>query len=334
MHLAKRVAASSFSLLLTVGLAGCLLAPTEGTDPLADPVDAAIGQAESAYTSIPSWNTLSIPNSGESGLRSCLTDLAYGSSPGARVGFATCDMVGGDPASALWTWDAFTTSTGRLRGWWNMCLSSNGTMQACNTSADQTWVRTLYTSANLQGVQWSYCKPRAFVGAPLYFLNSDASGNFVLTRVLNGSSVPQLYEFNSASPMDELEVYRNFRCLRPSASAPGEAVRIYECLPQEQNGPLIHGWSWNATTHEMKNDGYCLDAQAYGTANGTAVQMWACTGASNQKWTWGAGGSLRSYDGTGRCLDVAGYATAEGSPLQLYDCTGGVNQAFMHADSN
>ncbi|KAA9373161.1 RICIN domain-containing protein, partial [Microbispora cellulosiformans] len=29
----------------------------------------------------------------------------------------------------------------------------------------------------------------------------------------------------------------------------------------------------------------CLDVASSGTANGTKVQIWSCTGANNQKWT-------------------------------------------------
>ncbi|MFJ2200972.1 RICIN domain-containing protein [Streptomyces violaceusniger] len=31
-------------------------------------------------------------------------------------------------------------------------------------------------------------------------------------------------------------------------------------------------------------DGKCLDAVGHGTANGTALEIWACTGGANQIW--------------------------------------------------
>ena len=31
--------------------------------------------------------------------------------------------------------------------------------------------------------------------------------------------------------------------------------------------------------------GKCLDVTGNNSANGTALQIWTCTGAANQKWT-------------------------------------------------
>jgi hypothetical protein len=31
--------------------------------------------------------------------------------------------------------------------------------------------------------------------------------------------------------------------------------------------------------------GLCLDASGLGTANGTKIQLWSCTGGSNQHWS-------------------------------------------------
>jgi hypothetical protein len=33
------------------------------------------------------------------------------------------------------------------------------------------------------------------------------------------------------------------------------------------------------------NANKCLDATGMSSANGTRLQIWACTGAANQKWT-------------------------------------------------
>ncbi|WP_275409684.1 RICIN domain-containing protein [Microbispora rosea] len=32
--------------------------------------------------------------------------------------------------------------------------------------------------------------------------------------------------------------------------------------------------------------GLCLDAVGQGTGNGTQIQLYACHGGANQKWTW------------------------------------------------
>ncbi|MDX5570571.1 RICIN domain-containing protein [Streptomyces sp. ID05-04B] len=36
--------------------------------------------------------------------------------------------------------------------------------------------------------------------------------------------------------------------------------------------------------------GLCLDVTGTGTANGSKIQLWSCTGAPNQKWSASSGG--------------------------------------------
>ncbi|MFD1078905.1 ricin-type beta-trefoil lectin domain protein [Longispora fulva] len=80
--------------------------------------------------------------------------------------------------------------------------------------------------------------------------------------------------------------------------------------------------------------GRCLNITGSGTANGTAVQSWDCTGAANQVWK-------RQTDllvstplvnpATGKCLDMdSTYGGANGSIVQLWDCSPGAwNQLWQ-----
>jgi hypothetical protein len=62
--------------------------------------------------------------------------------------------------------------------------------------------------------------------------------------------------------------------------------------------------------------------------NGAPVTLQACTGNTNQLWTF-EGGSIKIF-GT-KCLDVKDGGTANGTPLQIYDCTAGnKNQQFTY----
>ncbi|QNP68071.1 RICIN domain-containing protein [Streptomyces roseirectus] len=72
--------------------------------------------------------------------------------------------------------------------------------------------------------------------------------------------------------------------------------------------------------------GKCLDVSGAGTANGTAVQTWACGGGSNQIWSAYTDGTLRSM---GKCLDAAGGGTANGTKVQLWACHGGAAQVWQ-----
>lgn len=74
-----------------------------------------------------------------------------------------------------------------------------------------------------------------------------------------------------------------------------------------------------------ENSGACLDAENYGTANGTAVQQWACPApGTNAEWTLSEG-KHDSYRITnvnaGLVLQVADGSTDEGAQLQLWEAS-------------
>lgn len=59
--------------------------------------------------------------------------------------------------------------------------------------------------------------------------------------------------------------------------------------------------------------------------DGTRVQQWDCSGATNQQWI--AGGTsgwvtLRNRRNQNLCLDVSGANFADGAPLQVFTCNG------------
>jgi len=62
-----------------------------------------------------------------------------------------------------------------------------------------------------------------------------------------------------------------------------------------------------------------------GTANGTPVWMWDCTGGSAQQWTFTDYLSIRNANG--KCLDVPNGAAQV--PLQMWDCLNNTNQQWF-----
>ena len=72
--------------------------------------------------------------------------------------------------------------------------------------------------------------------------------------------------------------------------------------------------------------GKCLDVSGFGTADGTAVQIWSCGDSVNQLWSAYTDGTLRSM---GKCLEAAGFGTANGTKVQLWACHGGSNQIWQ-----
>jgi hypothetical protein len=77
----------------------------------------------------------------------------------------------------------------------------------------------------------------------------------------------------------------------------------------------------------------CLDIQKNGTADGTPVQLWDCSGNGNQQWRLTAGAMVNPA--SGKCLDVAGGGTANGTQVRLWTCNGlGAQQWVPQANGN
>jgi hypothetical protein len=90
--------------------------------------------------------------------------------------------------------------------------------------------------------------------------------------------------------------------------------------PSESTGQGVTSVAFSGPIHPQASAGLCLDVVGQGTANGTAVQVWSCSGNPNQQWTYD-GTSLRVYGD--KCLDVTNGNTADGTKLQIWDCAAG-----------
>ncbi|MFG1812050.1 endo-1,4-beta-xylanase, partial [Streptomyces sp. NPDC049040] len=66
---------------------------------------------------------------------------------------------------------------------------------------------------------------------------------------------------------------------------------------------------------------------AAGTGTGVKVQIYTCWGADNQKWRINSDGTIVGVQ-SGLCLDATGAATANGTKIQLWTCNGGSNQKW------
>ncbi|PWK43496.1 type 1 glutamine amidotransferase [Actinoplanes xinjiangensis] len=73
--------------------------------------------------------------------------------------------------------------------------------------------------------------------------------------------------------------------------------------------------------------GKCADVSGASSTDGTKIQLWRCTGSTNQRWTV-EGNTLRAL---GKCMGVAGGATANGALIQLSTCTGSGGQTWTPA---
>ena len=71
--------------------------------------------------------------------------------------------------------------------------------------------------------------------------------------------------------------------------------------------------------------GRCLDDPNSSTTNGTQMQIWDCSGQSNQRWTITASKQLTVL---GKCLDASGQGTTNGTAAIIWDCNGQTNQQW------
>lgn len=119
----------------------------------------------------------------------------------------------------------------------------------------------------------------------------------------------------------------------------GVAAGITKALGE---ATIHYMWARSPLWHEVKLlnrlSGKSLDLSGWGTANGSAVQVWEYGGGSNQRWSflYGREGSLQVVSmHCPRVLDVPGSVDSN-HPLQVWDYWAGYNQNFrIHRhDSN
>jgi hypothetical protein len=72
--------------------------------------------------------------------------------------------------------------------------------------------------------------------------------------------------------------------------------------------------------------GRCLDVPNASQTDGTYLQIYDCSGGTNQQWTLTSSNQLTVYGN--KCLDVPGHATTAGTRVQIWSCSGGANQQW------
>ncbi|MGC4771798.1 RICIN domain-containing protein [Micromonospora sp. DT44] len=99
--------------------------------------------------------------------------------------------------------------------------------------------------------------------------------------------------------------------------------------PTGSAGP-ISPTAWHTVVN--RGNGKCVDARAAGTANGTAIQQYACNNSTAQQYQFvpTSDGYLRvnNRNNSAQVLDVTDRSTADSAPIQLWSYSGGVNQQW------
>jgi GH25 family lysozyme M1 (1,4-beta-N-acetylmuramidase) len=94
------------------------------------------------------------------------------------------------------------------------------------------------------------------------------------------------------------------------------------------SGSATFTWTVNAapnsgatgTIKQWGGSNKCLEDSGAKTSNGAAVDLWSCSGKSNQSWTMAQDGTVRVL---GKCLDAVGEGKTNGTKLQLWACNSG-----------
>lgn len=100
-------------------------------------------------------------------------------------------------------------------------------------------------------------------------------------------------------------------------AAAGTQLQLWDCVTGNSN----QDWTLWADG-SVRHAGMCLDVAGAGTAEGTPVQLAACTGAVSQRWANIEG--LRNLN-SGLCLDAVGDAYGNGTLLQIWECNSSLN---------
>ncbi|MGW3962603.1 ricin-type beta-trefoil lectin domain protein [Amycolatopsis sp. NPDC005003] len=131
-------------------------------------------------------------------------------------------------------------------------------------------------------------------------------------------SVPGSIGTPGQSSARQLVGTQSGRCADVTSSADGTAVQLADCA----------GAPWTPSGKQLTTAGNkCLDASGQGTADGTAVIIWTCSGQANQQWNVNADGSVTGVQ-SGKCLDATGQGTTAGTKLILWTCNGQANQRW------
>ncbi|MEU7782513.1 RICIN domain-containing protein [Micromonospora parva] len=88
--------------------------------------------------------------------------------------------------------------------------------------------------------------------------------------------------------------------------------------------------AWHTVVN--RGNGKCVDARAAASANGTAIQQYACNGSAAQQYQFvpTSDGYLRvsNRNNSAQVLDVTNRSTADSAPIQLWSYSGGNNQQW------
>jgi hypothetical protein len=150
--------------------------------------------------------------------------------------------------------------------------------------------------------------------------SSLGEGSTPITTGLTGTS------YIDTSVVDDTTYYYTIEAVNANGTSPGSLEVSATPVGPANLANGVYQLTPNCST------GSRLDANGWGTTNGTNVQIWAATGGSNQKWTFTNMGNgwykIQPSYSTTLSLEVSGQGTTNGSNVDLWADWGGANQRW------
>ncbi len=216
---------------------------------------------------------------------------------------------------------------------WNMALDpSGGPSMNCTTCTAVATVNNSAGTVSYNAEYYALGQLSKFVrpGAVRIASNTYGSGSIEDVAFTNPDGSTALLVLNDNGSAQTFGV--NVAGQSFGYTLPAGAVATFTWPAPGAAGSIsTSGW------YEVRNtqSGLCAQAANSGTANGTAVQQQACTGAASQLWQFQYDGNgyyhVASQNAPGEVWDVTGGqgATSNGTPIQIWSSTGGTNQQWI-----
>ncbi|GAA4882082.1 RICIN domain-containing protein [Kitasatospora terrestris] len=235
-------------------------------------------------------------------------------------------------------------SGGRTVLLWNMALDANGGPQYGNCATNCNGVVEINGNAYTRNAEYyllGHIAKFTKSGAHRIGSTSQGSGGLQNVAFLNPDGSRGAVVLNATGSSQHFSISDSGRSL--SYDLPAGAVATFTWpgapvsgptqspSPGQSSGP-ISPTAWYTAAN--LNSGKCVDAAGWGTANGTAVQQWACGTGANQQWQFAPTDSgwyritNRNAAGAGQVLDVTGASTADGAKIQTWQWSSGANQQW------
>ena len=248
----------------------------------------------------------------------CIDDTGNATSNGNKIQIWDCN------GAAAQNWTAEADGTVRIGG--THCLdvtnggTANGTkiqLWSClSGDANQQWQPT--SNGSLVNPQSGKCLDDPG--------SSTTNGTQLQIFTCNGSPA-QLWRLPYALPSGTGTITSQIttsKCVDDfnGSSSNNNKIDIWNC-----NGNTA-AQTWTVEGNgTIRINGSCMVTDSDGTANGTKIVLYGCTGDTNQHWVPLSDGALMNTR-SGTCLDDPSATTTNGTQLQIWTCSGVIQQSW------